>query len=501
MPYIKGKGYVKKPKDEYLSVGPQKRKGFDKHGGVECKACFQKGLEIDRLKEELRILKQRYRYHDSKGKELAESAKNQPFGENTPSSKIPHKKNSTEENRQRKGGAKLGHPGHGRSSATIETADEVIELARPDSCSECHVKLLDRDTRERTIIDTVGMRAKEILYRCNRGLCPVCLKVYSKKPKALRKALYGNNLIAHAASLHYVHGITQGKLEQMFGPKVKASGLMDAFHRLGEICEQALPTLIEQYRADPVKHADETGWRTDGHSGYAWIFCSKDTTILQFRDSRSGEIAREILGEGRLPGVLVVDRYQGYNRTNCKVQYCLAHLLRKVEALESEFPDEKEIQSFVNRFAPLLSEAMRLRAQSISDEQYYLRAQALRDEIKQLVYAPFRHYGIKEIQDIFDRNHTRLYHWVKERSVPAENNRAEREIRPTVLARKVSFGSQSVKGCKTRSAIMSVLLTARKRFPDTPPEIWLKRVLDQITAHPSAGATPLINALAQVNPQ
>jgi transposase len=80
--------------------------------------------------------------------------------------------------------------------------------------------------------------------------------------------------------------------------------------------------------------------------------------------------------------------------------------------------------------------------------------------------------------------------------VPAENNRAERELRPTVIARKVSFGSQSDRGCKTRSAIMSVLLTAKKRFPEKPPEVWLKEILDRIATHPKAGAEPLLHALA-----
>jgi transposase len=489
VPWVKGIGYVKTGYD-------RRRKGFNADGTVACKGCFDKDREVDRLKEELRILKARFRYQDKKGQaQASKSADALPFGENTPSSKIPHKRNSSPENRAKKGGAELGHVGHGRARATAESADEVVELKRPDHCGSCDLKLLDRDTRERTIVETVGMKAKEILYRCKRGICPGCLKIYSRKPKALPRALYGNGLLAQTATLHYVHGVTYGKLEQMLGPKVKASGLMEAFHRLGDLCSQALPSLIEQYRQSPVMHADETGWRSDGHSGYAWIFCTEKITLLQIRNTRSGAVAREILGEDRLPGVLVVDRYGGYDRSNCKVQYCFAHLLRKVEALEAEFPDQKEVGMFANRFAPLLSEAMRLRNQPITDKKYYARAAEIRDEIKKFVYAPFEHLGVREIQELFDRAHTRLYHWVKDRAVPAENNRAERELRPTVIARKVSFGSQSDRGCRTRSSIMSVLLTAKKRHPDKPPEVWLKEVLDQVAARPKSGAELLLRAL------
>ena len=50
--------------------------------------------------------------------------------------------------------------------------------------------------------------------------------------------------------------------------------------------------------------------------------------------------------------------------------------------------------------------------------------------------------------------------------MPAENNFAERELRPLVIARKVSFGSQSQQGALTREVLMSILHTLRKRGGD-----------------------------------
>ena len=45
--------------------------------------------------------------------------------------------------------------------------------------------------------------------------------------------------------------------------------------------------------------------------------------------------------------------------------------------------------------------------------------------------------------------------------IEAENNLAERRIRPLVVARKVSNGSQSEKGLKTRETLMSVIDTLK----------------------------------------
>ena len=61
---------------------------------------------------------------------------------------------------------------------------------------------------------------------------------------------------------------------------------------------------------------------------------------------------------------------------------------------------------------------------------------------------------------------TSLDHWAENRDVPAENNLAERDLRPTVIAIKVSFGSQSDAGAHTRSVLMTVAHTLRKRGED-----------------------------------
>lgn len=49
------------------------------------------------------------------------------------------------------------------------------------------------------------------------------------------------------------------------------------------------------------------------------------------------------------------------------------------------------------------------------------------------------------------------------RDVPADNNFSERELRPLVMARKVSFGSHSDAGAKTRETLMTVLKTLKLR--------------------------------------
>ncbi|MEJ7713507.1 MAG: transposase [Pyrinomonadaceae bacterium] len=106
---------------------------------------------------------------------------------------------------------------------------------------------------------------------------------------------------------------------------------------------------------------------------------------------------------------------------------------------------------------------MHLRRQAITDAEYYERAQQIKAKIITVTEAQADHPGINKLQDIFREKSARLYQWVESRLVPAENNRAERELRPTVIARKVSFGSQSEEGAQTREVLMTLLCTLRKR--------------------------------------
>ena len=159
--------------------------------------------------------------------------------------------------------------------------------------------------------------------------------------------------------------------------------------------------LIEAYRQADVKHADETGWRTDGNNGYAWLFCTPKISIFRIRKSRSAAVAKEVFGEKVLPGVLVVDRYNGYNKLPVEIQYCYAHLLRTVKDLEKEFPENAEIKSFVEALASQLSNAMSLRSLDITERQFKRQAAGIKKEIIRIVNSDARHPAIQNIQDIF----------------------------------------------------------------------------------------------------
>ena len=51
-----------------------------------------------------------------------------------------------------------------------------------------------------------------------------------------------------------------------------------------------------------------------------------DLSIFQFGKNRSAQVPLAVFGKEPLKGTLVVDRYNGYNKVPCSIQYCYAHL-------------------------------------------------------------------------------------------------------------------------------------------------------------------------------
>jgi len=447
-----------------------------------CPECLKKQQRINELEEENRCLKARLKYQER-------TASEGPFGSSTPSSKRPVKPSALPERQARRGGARPGHAGQGRRRVAASEADRVVQVPPPPRCPRCGGTLSAKGVRERTVQDCLPIQVEVILYRLPRCRCRRCgSAVETAAPGVLPKSVYGNGLLAHVAVQHYLYGATLGQVEKQTG--IGYGSLVDALHQLARRLKGVPERLLKEYRRAPVRHADETGWRNDGANGYAWLFCTPDLSVFRFRPTRAATVAQQALGKKRRAGVLVVDRYAGYNQAPCKMQYCYAHLLRDVQDLEKNFPDQPEVRAFVATLAPLLAAAMGLRGLGLSRRQFRRQAAALKRRIVAVVNRTARHPAVQSLQDVFRRHADRLYHWARDPAIPAENNLAERELRPLVVARKISFGSQSDRGAATRETLMTVLHTLRKRVPD--PAAAFKAALGQLAQTPHADPFSLL---------
>ena len=74
--------------------------------------------------------------------------------------------------------------------------------------------------------------------------------------------------------------------------------------------------------------------------------------------------------------------------------------------------------------------------------------------------------------------------------MPADNNASERALRGTAIARKISFGSGSIKGAETREVFMTILFTLRMHTKDI--RLRLKAALDMYAVNNKINLFPIL---------
>lgn len=340
-------------------------------------------------------------------------------------------------------------------------------------CTECLC-----GTEQRSVLDQDVMKVKKLLYELERKYCPEC-KTYlqAQVSSLLPKMLLSNELLAEVVESHYLQGIPLARITERL--QVNYSTIIASLHRLGRMFAPCLESLKLEYRQAIVRHADETTWRVDGASGYCWLFSSDSVSLYLLGQTRSATVVKEVFGTEESGGYLVVDRYNAYHRVPCQIKYRYAHLSRDLKDEATKFEDNREVVEFVAQLRQLLAEEMTLRGKSLKDREYDKEAKQIKRWILSLCQSEKAHPAIKRWADFFIESAERLYCWVENRAVPAENNRAERELRPTVIARKVSFGSQAEEGAKTREVLPSLIQTLKKR--EQNPRQKFKGMLDKIS--------------------
>lgn len=442
--------------------------------------------ELEAVRGELKAERQQVRRLE---KELnRRSGKEGYFGAATPSALKINKPNAIAENKAKKGGARAGHKGYGRKVFPASEADEIINLPDlPPPCG-CGGKWHVDELKEHCVIERIPERKLKKFFLKKECSCSKCgRREEVRTPGASAGALYANSMVSHLLTEHYLHGLTAGSISRR--EEINEGTFFNIAHRSALLLEDAFKRILHELRSCLVLHADETGWRNDGSKAYAWIFANHDFAAFLFRNTRGSAVPLEVLGKDTLELNLITDRYKGYSPLLVNRQYCYIHLLRDLEAIETDFPDEPEAIAFVSALKEHLKQAVTLHRQQLELHEYLTRATGIQAAIMEICNQEAKHPAVQNFQNIFRQNPDKLFQWVKSPDIPADNNFAERGLRPTVIARKISFGSQSDKGMHTREIMMTFLYTARTRGLD--PKATLENALNILGRDPTADVTLL----------
>ena len=237
--------------------------------------------------------------------------------------------------------------------------------------------------------------------------------------------------------------------------------IVQVIRQVAQKVQPAVAQVLECIRASPVVHADETGWRQDGVNGYVWTFSTPTERYFLHR-GRNKEVVDEALGES-FGGVLVSDFYAAYHHYDGPKQRCWAHLLRDIHDLKALYPKDSRLLRWAAAVHKIYTAAktfshpdagQRRRAQLGLERKLLARCRPFLTDSAAVQTKLCRRIE-KFIKELFV--------FVAEPAVPADNNAAERSLRPLVISRKISGGTRSEGGTDSKMTLASLFGTWRAR--------------------------------------
>jgi len=272
---------------------------------------------------------------------------------------------------------------------------------------------------------------------------------------------FGASIRSLLLYLHHSHHVGFERLSRMmaelFGLAISEGAIANVFRRACASMTAACAAIRETLLAARVIASDETTSRIDGATHWHWVFVSAKAVLHQIAPSRARAVAEDVLGEHR-PQVWVSDRYAGQQDLAPEHQVCLAHVLRDVQ-----YAIDCGDDAFAPRLRALLRWAIRvgrrratLRPTTL--RQYHVQAERRLDA---LVVMPIAHPAGRDLQAAVKAWRTKFFVFLEDPDVPPTNNACEREIRPSVVFRKVTGGFRSPWGAQIHAGYRSVTGTAR----------------------------------------
>jgi len=359
-----------------------------------------------------------------------------------------------------KPGRKVGHAGSCRPVPA--TVDEQIEVPL-NACPRCGQPVEKVRPVVQYLEELPVVRPRVIRLTTYEGHCPACRQtVRSTHPLQVSLARgaagvqLGPRVLGLAAALNKQYGLTVRKscavLKSIFGLKLSPGGLAQGLKRMAGKLEPTYEKLVVRLRDGPYVHSDETSWWVGGPGYWLWVFADKSTTVYRVAQGRGRQVLAEALGEA-FDGVLVSDCLAIYDDFNPLQQKCYSHHLKAISHAQEDSPSV-----WLEDLRWLLQAAMELKQKPKEGQRA-----ALEQKLEKLLVHPRPTNVEEKVRRRLEKQKDHLFTFLDYPEVDATNNLAERQLRPAVIARKISCGNKTASGAHTWEILTSLAATCAQQ--------------------------------------
>ena len=439
-----------------------------------CPSCAALSARLDRVEElvleqALVIVKQ--------GEEIERLKTRKPKTSRT-SSKPPSSdgpwasRGASKEPSGRGRGGQPGHKGAKRKQAPPDDVDET-KMVKPEQCGSCGASLSgdDPDPWRHQVIDIPPIKPHLTQYEVHRLTCLECGETTSAcLPGDVHQSSFGPNLSALVVLLSGEYRMSRRNIQRLVadshGIDLSLGAISNIERRMTAGLQNAHAEAMASVAASATKHLDETTWRQSGILAWVWAAVGEAATVFLIRNSRKSAVARELIGD-EPTGVVISDRYSGYLFIDPgQRQVCFAHLIRDFRRMAE---GEKELRWIGERLLGLTRAVFRLwhLYQGGELERAVLKRWSRQLRVRMIWLldqgALSRGYETPGMCRGILRTEPAMWTFVEREGVEPTNNVAERAVRPAVIHRKTSLGSQSERGSRFVERMQTASATLRQR--------------------------------------
>jgi len=439
------------------------------------------GQQIKQSDQELADLKAQYQELLEKINSTSRNSSSPPSSDPPSAEKRPEKKKSG-----KKRGGQPGHQGHSRFLYEPEKCEEIFNH-HPETCSCCGEKLEGEDVfpYRHQIVEIPPIKPIVVEHRLHQLVCDNCgASTRAILPEDVNPSGYGVRVVALVAVLSglYRHSqrMVQNAMSDVFGIPMS----LGTVNKLRLEASSALLSVVEEAKTyvqnSKVVGADETrfvqgnvdGCNEKNTQAWLWVMVTPLVAFFEITLSRCTQTAKNLLGED-FNGILNSDRYAAYNWVDLEQrQLCWAHLKREFVKISERTGVSQQIgEDLLNQEKELFKLWYQVRDGTLKRCEFQLKVQSIRNSIKScLLEAANYEVGYKEKTPLAKTVRTcrqllkvepALWLFVTVEGVEPTNNAAERAIRPAVIWRRTSFGSQTTGGSTFVSRMLTVVTSLK----------------------------------------
>lgn len=377
----------------------------------------------------------------------------------------------------RKRGGQIGHVGRSRT-LLAESAVHAVVSHRPPVCEHCRAPIDPQGEGE-----VVGRHQVAELAPCpvlvteHRSLacrCGRCGRVSRGRiPAEAAAGCTGPRLSAVvgllAARLKGSRRDVAWAIGEVLGCPIALGSVSARERELGEALAGPYRQLVEEASVSRVKYVDETGWALKGNGRWLWVCAGKDHVVFRIDRERTRAGLKGLLNQ-RIRGYFCTDRFGVYDLVKpSKRQLCWAHLKRDfVAALERGGAGEASAARMLGVCRQMFELWHRFKDKRLGRGELRERIGPLKRKMHEALAegaASGQRKTAGLCRGLLEREEA-LWRFAEVTGLEPTNNLAERMLRPAVIWRKKSFGSDSLGGCRYAERMLSVVGTLRLRGRD-----------------------------------